>query len=87
VNLRSGQPRRLPPPVAGFYERLQGPIRGMLDEVLGCSAIGTPETVKARIAAFVERTGADELMITCQMFDHAHRLRSYEIAAHAGSPA
>jgi len=81
VNLRSGQPRRLPPPVAGYYERLQGPIRGMLDEVLACSAIGTPETVHSRIDAFVERTGADELMITCQMFDHAHRLRSYEIAA------
>ena len=81
VNLRSGQPRQLPAPVSGYYDRLQGPMRAMLDEVLGCSAIGTPETVHARIQAFVERTGADELMITCQMFDHAHRLRSYEIAA------
>ena len=32
-------------------------------------------------AAFIERTRADELMITAQIFDHAARLRSYEIAA------
>ena len=30
---------------------------------------------------FIERTGADELMIASQMFDPAARLRSYEIAA------
>jgi luciferase family oxidoreductase group 1 len=81
VNLRSGHPRRLPPPVAGYYERLQGPLRDMLDDVLSCSAIGAPETVHARMQAFLQRTGADELMLACQMFDHAHRLRSYEIAA------
>ena len=83
VNLRTGQPRQLPPPVAGFYQRLQGPLREMLDEVLAASAIGTPEVVAARIGAFQARTGADELMLACQMFDHAHRLRSYEIAAQA----
>ncbi len=83
VNLRSGRPAQLPAPVEGFYQGLQGPLRAMLDEVLGCSAIGKPETVHARIQAFVERTGADELMIACQMFDHTHRLRSYEITAQA----
>jgi hypothetical protein len=31
--------------------------------------------------AFIERTGADELMVTSQIFDQAHRLRSYEITA------
>jgi hypothetical protein len=29
----------------------------------------------------VARTGADELMITSQIFEHAARLRSYEITA------
>lgn len=87
VNTRSGQPRRLQPPVAGFYQRLQGPMREMLDEVLTCTAIGTPDTVRSRIAEFRERTGADELMLACQMFDHAHRLRSYEIAAQASGNA
>jgi hypothetical protein len=37
--------------------------------------------VRDALAAFVERTKADELMITAQIFDHAARLRSYEITA------
>jgi hypothetical protein len=34
-----------------------------------------------RLQAFVDQTGADELMITSQVFDHEARLRSYEIVA------
>jgi alkanesulfonate monooxygenase SsuD/methylene tetrahydromethanopterin reductase-like flavin-dependent oxidoreductase (luciferase family) len=49
--------------------------------VLSCSAIGSPATVSAQMKAFIERTGADELMVTSQIFDHAARLRSYEITA------
>jgi alkanesulfonate monooxygenase SsuD/methylene tetrahydromethanopterin reductase-like flavin-dependent oxidoreductase (luciferase family) len=37
--------------------------------------------VAAQMNAFIERTGADELMITSQIFEHAERLRSYEITA------
>jgi alkanesulfonate monooxygenase SsuD/methylene tetrahydromethanopterin reductase-like flavin-dependent oxidoreductase (luciferase family) len=53
----------------------------MLADVLTCAAIGSPQTVRDVLAAFIERTKADELMITAQIFDHAARLRSYEIAA------
>jgi alkanesulfonate monooxygenase SsuD/methylene tetrahydromethanopterin reductase-like flavin-dependent oxidoreductase (luciferase family) len=49
--------------------------------VLSCSAIGSPETVRSAVQAFIERTQPDELMITAQIFDHSARLRSYEIAA------
>ena len=42
-----------------------------------------PDTVRRQLQAFIERTGADELMITAQIFDHQARLRSYEIAAQA----
>jgi luciferase family oxidoreductase group 1 len=81
VNLRSGRPTQLPPPMADFLERISPSERALLDQVLPCSAIGAPETVARELAAFVERTGADELMITSQIFDHAARLRSYEITA------
>jgi luciferase family oxidoreductase group 1 len=81
VNLRSGRPTQLKPPVEGYLEQLGLPERMMLDSVLSCSAIGAPATVAQQLKAFVERTGADELMITSQIFDHAARLRSYEIAA------
>jgi len=81
VNLRSGRPAQLPPPRRGYYDQVGAQERALLDSVLTCSAVGAPDTVRQRMAAFIERTGADELMITCQMFDHAQRLRSYEIVA------
>jgi luciferase family oxidoreductase group 1 len=81
VNLRTGKPSRLQPPQAGYLEALGPQERAMLDSVLSCSAIGSPETVTRQLQEFITRTGADELMITSQIFDHAHRLRSYEITA------
>ncbi|MEO8021774.1 LLM class flavin-dependent oxidoreductase [Polaromonas sp.] len=81
VNLRSGRPSRLQPPIAGYEERLTPPERAILEQTLSCSAIGAPATVRRALEAFVARTGADELMITSQIFDHKARLRSYEITA------
>jgi luciferase family oxidoreductase group 1 len=81
VNLRSGRPGRLPPPLPGYRENAGPAERALLDSVLSCAAIGSPATVREGLEAFIARTGADELMITCNMFDHAARLRSYEIAS------
>jgi len=81
VALRTGTPGQLKPPLPGYYESLFPNQRAMLDQVLSCSAIGGPAKVKAAIETFVAETGADELMLTCQMFDHQARLRSFEIAA------
>jgi luciferase family oxidoreductase group 1 len=81
VNLRSGRPARLPPPLAGYRDKVGPAERALLDGVLSCATIGSPATVREGLRAFIERTGADELMITSQMFDHGARLRSYEIAA------
>ena len=53
----------------------------MLDHALSCSVVGSPETVRRGLAAFIAETGADEIMITAQIFDHAARLRSFEITA------
>ena len=55
--------------------------RMMVDEALSCSTADAPDTVEHDIAAFVERTGADEIMITCNIHDHAKRLRSFELVA------
>lgn len=83
VNLRTGRPSKLPPPVRDYEERLPEPVRDVLAQVLECSAIGGPDTVRRSLRAFAERTGADELMISGMIYDHAARLRSYEIAAQA----
>jgi luciferase family oxidoreductase group 1 len=87
VALRSGSPGKLKPPLAGYASSLPLEFRAMLKAVLGSSAIGSPETVKARTEAFVERTGADELMITSQIFDHGARIRSYELLAGVFEPS
>ena len=81
VALRSGRPGQLQPPKAGYRESLGPQESALLDSVLSCAAIGSRETVRRELLAFIERTGADELMITSQIFDHAARLRSYEITA------
>lgn len=83
VNLRTGRPGKLPPPVAGYGETLEPGARAMLAQALSCSLVGSRETVRRGLQAFVERTRADELMVAAQIFDHGARLRSYEILAGA----
>jgi luciferase family oxidoreductase group 1 len=81
VNLRRGRPGRLPPPVENFERSLNPLEQAMLREALAYSVVGSPETVRSGLDAFVADTGADELMVTAQIFDHPARLRSFEITA------
>ncbi|MBS0253664.1 MAG: LLM class flavin-dependent oxidoreductase [Proteobacteria bacterium] len=84
VALRSGQtPGRLPPPQEGYYERLPEAQRAMLDQIFSCSVIGTHDDVVRMLAALLARTGADEVIVGGQMFDHAARRYSFSIAAEA----
>ena len=46
-----------------------------------CSAVGSPETVRPWLEQFAAETQADELILAGQIYDHAARLRSFEIAA------
>ena len=83
VNLRTGRPGPLPPPVEGMDALLDPMHKAMLDQALACAVIGSPDTVRRGLEAFAERTGADELIVTAQIFDHKARLRSFEITAEA----
>jgi luciferase family oxidoreductase group 1 len=87
VRLRTGNPGKMPPPVRGYRDTLGEQGNRMLDGVLSASAIGSPATVRDQIAAFVARTGVDELIVASSMFDHEARKRSLEIAAEAGPVA
>lgn len=78
VNLRRGRPGPLPPP---RDVELTPAERAMLDQALSCSVVGTAEDVQRGLSRLVERTSADELILTGQIFDRAARLRSFEIAA------
>ncbi len=81
LNLRRGRPTAILPPVEGFDAQLAPPEQAMLSQLLSCSAVGSPETVRREIEAFIARAGADELMLTSLTYDHAARLHAYEIAA------
>ncbi|MFN4239097.1 MAG: LLM class flavin-dependent oxidoreductase [Erythrobacter cryptus] len=83
VRLRSGQPGKLPPPVAGYAERLPAPARAMLDHLGQAAAIGTPAEVRERIAAMQARTGADEILLCGATFDPEARIRSLELTREA----
>jgi len=79
--LQRGRPVQLQPPVDSM-DALWSPLeRLQVEHVLREAIIGGPETVRQRLDAFTARTSADELMITSHIYDHAARLRSYEIVA------
>ncbi|MFP2912570.1 LLM class flavin-dependent oxidoreductase [Pyxidicoccus sp. 3LFB2] len=81
VNLQRGTPGPLQPPVDSMEGRLNELERSFLEHMLSCTVVGSPATVRRGLEAFIERTGADELMVTGQIYDHAARLRSFEITA------
>lgn len=87
VSLRLGRPGRLRPPVDDIEAHVDPAHHELVRQTLSRSVVGSPDTVKAGLEAFIARTGADEVMVTAQIFDHAARLRSFEITAAAGGLA
>jgi len=81
LNLRSNRAGRLPRPREGFEESLAPVERELLGEALSCAFVGSPETVRRGVEAFLARTQADELIVSGQIHDHAARLRSYALLA------
>ena len=84
VRLRRGERGPLPPPVDNFEDRLSLAEERLLERALGPgSIVGAPDAVGRGLKEFVAATGADELMVTAQIHDHAARLRSFELTAEA----
>jgi len=81
VAMRTNQRGKLKPPVDNYLETIDPMARAMLDQTFSQAVVGGPDAVQDGVARFVERTGADELMVTAQIFDHEKRKRSFEILA------
>src|SRR5271165_1104735 len=81
LNNRIGRRGRMPPPIADFEARLDPQARAILADALGCAIVGGPDTVRDGLDDFIRRTGADELMVAANIFDHGKRKRSFEILA------
>ena len=83
LNLRRGRPGKLPAPVEDYEATLLPIEREGLASALSCTVLGTRDRIAEGLARFAERTRADELIVTANVYDHAARLRSFEIAAEA----
>ncbi|MDD3800255.1 MAG: LLM class flavin-dependent oxidoreductase [Novosphingobium sp.] len=83
VALRSGQPVKIRPPIPDYRESLPVQAQAMLAHLGQASAVGGPATVREAIGRFVERTGADELIVSGATFDPAARRESLDLTMDA----
>src|ERR1700730_4999014 len=83
ISLRRGTPGPLPPPVDNMDDLWSRVERAGVEQALAYSVVGAPDAVERGLEAFIAETQADELMLTAQIYDHAARLRSFQIAAEA----
>jgi luciferase family oxidoreductase group 1 len=81
LNNRTGRPSRVPPPVEDFEARLDPYARAILGDAFACAIVGGPETIRRGLQDMIQRTSADEVMVTANIFDHGKRKRSFEIVA------
>jgi luciferase family oxidoreductase group 1 len=79
ASLHAGHPIRLPPPSKEWAPDPSRPADPL--QRARVSFVGCPRTVASEMRDFVERTRADELIVVAHIYEHAARLRSYEIAA------
>ncbi|MBX5495144.1 MAG: LLM class flavin-dependent oxidoreductase [Bryobacteraceae bacterium] len=81
ANVIRGTPGRLPPPIEDIDRYWTPAEKAQASAMLACSFVGSPQTVQRGLNEFIERTGVDEIIIASAIYDHAARLRSYEIVA------
>lgn len=71
----------LQPPVDRMDGLWTPPERAQVERMTRISVVGSPESIRRGLDVILDATAADELMLTGQIFDHAARLRSFEILA------
>jgi luciferase family oxidoreductase group 1 len=81
VNVLRGRRGRLPPPIDDIESYWTPEEKLQVSAMLECSFVGSPATVRAGLKKFAGQTAADEIIVASAIFDHAARLRSYEILA------
>jgi luciferase family oxidoreductase group 1 len=81
ASLFRGTPGQLPPPVDDIDARWSPLEAAQASQMLAASFVGAPETVRSGLERFVLQTGVDEVIVSTAVYDHAARLRSYELLA------
>ena len=83
LGILRGDRRRLQAPQAHFLARCSPQERAAIADFLGAAVVGGPDTVETQLHALADATGADELLLVCDVFDPTLRLRALDIAAQA----
>ncbi|WP_269790710.1 LLM class flavin-dependent oxidoreductase [Stenotrophomonas sp. Iso1] len=83
VNLRRGRPGQIPPPVEDIEAFWEPHEKSGVERALACTVLGDPAQVAEGLQAFAQRHRPDEMLLTANIFDHAARLRSFELAMQA----
>ncbi|MFP2901691.1 LLM class flavin-dependent oxidoreductase [Corallococcus sp. 4LFB] len=81
LNLRRGRPGPLLPPVDSLDGQLNEMELAEIEHMLACTVVGSPASVREGLQSLLDQTGVDELMVTAQIYDHAARLRSFELVS------
>ena len=81
INLRRGVPSRLQHPDEVNDSDWRDEDHFALSRIIKYSVVGSPASVRSGIDAFLALTQVDELMVTAHVFDHAARLRSFDLVA------
>jgi alkanesulfonate monooxygenase SsuD/methylene tetrahydromethanopterin reductase-like flavin-dependent oxidoreductase (luciferase family) len=81
TNLRRGTPGQIPPPIVDIDSYWSPAEKASASMTLLCSAVGSPQTVERSLLRFIEVTQPDEIITTAHIYDHAARLRSFELLA------
>jgi len=83
TNMLRNRRGKLQPPLDDIESYWTPPEKAHVSGMLRYSFVGSPSTVRRGLEQFVEQTGVDEVMVVSAIFDHAARLRSYELLADA----
>lgn len=83
LSLMRGQTLMQKPPMQSMEGLWLPHEKAAVGDFLGLAMIGSKEKIRARLDVLLEQTDADELIFTCDMYEHEDRLRSYEILAEA----
>jgi luciferase family oxidoreductase group 1 len=87
TNMVRGVRGQLQPPIDDIESYWSPAEKAYASRMLTCSFVGAPDTVRSQLQRFIDETGADELMVSGGIFDHAARLHSYRLLAEKVAPS
>lgn len=77
----------LPPPIPDYEQKIDPQRLALIRKVMRYSLVGSPDTVGRGLAEFIARFKPDEVIVTSQIFDHAARMKSFELLSRIHPPA